>query len=256
MKVTLAMEAHLKFTYLIHLFENTLIMTAKTKILLVEDDPNFGSVLKNYLELNEYDVKLAIDGFVGYEQFVAGKFDICILDVMMPKKDGFTLAKEIREKDEHVPIIFLTAKTMKEDMLSGFQVGADDYITKPFDSEVLLYKLKAILKRTVDKNHDPSQKEFDLGQYHFNFDHRTIAKNGESQKLSPKEAELLRMLCIYKNELLPRQKALKEIWGDDNYFNARSMDVFITKLRKYLKEDTSLDIINIHGKGFRLIDNA
>jgi two-component system, OmpR family, response regulator len=231
-------------------------MDKKIKILLVEDDPNFGSVLKNYLELNEYDVKLCVDGFAGYDQFVSGKYDICILDVMMPRKDGFTLAKEIREKDEHVPIIFLTAKTMKEDMLSGFRVGADDYITKPFDSEVLLYKLKAILKRSVDKSHDPTQKEFVVGKYNFNFDHRTITLDGNAQKLSPKEADLLRLLCVYKNELLPRQKALKEIWGDDNYFNARSMDVFITKLRKYLKDDPSLDIINIHGKGFRLIDNA
>jgi DNA-binding response OmpR family regulator len=230
-------------------------MTKKIKILLVEDDPNFGSVLKNYLELNDYEVKLATDGTAGYDQFVSGKYDICILDVMMPRKDGFTLAKEIREKDEHVPIIFLTAKTMKEDMLSGFRVGADDYITKPFDSEVLLLKLKAILKRSVDRLHDHSQKEFVIGQYAFNYDHRTILLNGNSQKLSPKEADLLRMLCVYKNELLPRQKALKEIWGDDNYFNARSMDVFITKLRKYLKDDSSLDIINIHGKGFRLIDS-
>ena len=231
-------------------------MNKKTKILLVEDDPNFGSVLKNYLELNDYEVKLCNDGFSGYDQFVAGKYDICILDVMMPKKDGFTLAKEIREKDEHIPLIFLTAKTMKDDMLSGFRVGADDYITKPFDSEVLLYKLKAILKRSTDRSHDPSQKEFQVGRYLFNYDHRTIVLEGNSQKVSPKEADLLRMLCVYKNELLPRQKALKEIWGEDNYFNARSMDVFITKLRKYLKDDSSLDIINIHGKGFRLIDNA
>ena len=230
--------------------------SAQYKILLVEDDQNFGDVLRSYLEMHDYDVTLATDGVLGLEAFRKSSYDLCVFDVMMPRKDGFTLAKEIREKDEHVPIIFLTAKTMKDDMLAGFRVGADDYVTKPFDSEVLLLKLKAILKRSLDKNHDPSQKEFDLGQYHFNFDHRTIAKNGESQKLSPKEAELLRMLCIYKNELLPRQKALKEIWGDDNYFNARSMDVFITKLRKYLKEDTSLDIINIHGKGFRLIDNA
>ena len=231
-------------------------MNKKIKILLVEDDPNFGSVLKNYLELNDYDVKLCADGIIGYDNFVTGKFDICILDVMMPKKDGFTLAKEIRDKDEHIPIIFLTAKTMKEDMLSGFQVGADDYVTKPFDSEVLLYKLKAILKRSADKNHDSSLKEFTIGKYHFHFDHRLITLNNETQKLSPKEAELLKLLCIYKNELLPRQKALKEIWGDDNYFNARSMDVFITKLRKFLKDDATLDIINIHGRGFRLIDNA
>jgi DNA-binding response OmpR family regulator len=231
-------------------------MNKKTKILLVEDDPNFGSVLKNYLELNDYEVKLCPDGFAGYDQFVSGKYDICILDVMMPRKDGFTLAKEIREKDEHVPLIFLTAKTLKEDMLSGFSLGADDYITKPFDSEVLLMKLKAILKRSSDKSLDPTKKDFTIGKYEFKYDHRTIALNGISQKLSPKEADLLRMLCVYKNELLPRQKALKEIWGDDNYFNARSMDVFITKLRKYLKDDSSLDIINIHGKGFRLIDTA
>jgi len=228
----------------------------KIKILLVEDDPNFGAVLKNYLELNDYDVKLCPDGFSGYDEFAKGKYDICILDVMMPRKDGFTLAKEIREKDEHIPIIFLTAKTMKDDMLKGFNVGADDYITKPFDSEVLLVKLKAILRRSGDKISNSLQKEFDLGKYHFNYDHRTIAMGAASQKLSPKEADLLRMLCLHKNELLPRQKALREIWGDDNYFNARSMDVFITKLRKYLKDDPSLDIINIHGKGFRLLESV
>jgi two-component system OmpR family response regulator len=228
----------------------------KTRILLVEDDPNFGAVLKNYLELNDYEVKLCPDGFSGYDEFAKGKYDICILDVMMPRKDGFTLAKEIREKDENVPIIFLTAKTMKDDMLKGFNVGADDYITKPFDSEVLLVKLKAILRRSGDKTSNSVQKEFDLGKYHFNYDHRTIAMGTASQKLSPKEADLLRMLCLHKNELLPRQKALREIWGDDNYFNARSMDVFITKLRKYLKDDPSLDIINIHGKGFRLLESV
>jgi len=228
----------------------------KTKILLVEDDPNFGAVLKNYLELNDYDVKLCPDGFSGFDEFSKGKYDICILDVMMPRKDGFTLAKEIREKDEQIPIIFLTAKTMKDDMLKGFNVGADDYITKPFDSEVLLVKLKAILRRSGDKTSNSLQKEFDLGKYHFNYDHRTIAMGTISQKLSPKEADLLRMLCLHKNELLPRQKALREIWGDDNYFNARSMDVFITKLRKYLKDDPSLDIINIHGKGFRLLESV
>ncbi len=228
----------------------------KVKILLVEDDPNFGAVLKNYLELNDYDVKLCPDGFSGYDQFASGKFEICILDVMMPRKDGFTLAKEIRDKDEQIPIIFLTAKTMKDDMLKGFNVGADDYITKPFDSEVLLVKLKAILRRSGDKTSNSLQKEFDLGKYHFNYDHRTIAMGTDSQKLSPKEADLLRMLCLHKNELLPRQKALREIWGDDNYFNARSMDVFITKLRKYLKDDPSLDIINIHGKGFRLMESV
>ena len=226
------------------------------RVLLAEDDPNFGSVLKNYLELNDYEVTLAIDGNEAYDRFIAGTYDICLLDVMMPKKDGFTLAKEIREKDSGIPIIFLTAKTMKEDMLSGFQVGADDYITKPFDSEVLIYKLKAILKRSNERGHDLTQKEFEIGKFHFNYDHRSITDGTTSSKLSPKEADLLRLLCIYKNELLSRQKALIDIWGDDNYFNARSMDVFITKLRKYLKEDPKLDILNVHGKGFRLIDNA
>src|SRR6185295_13885484 len=225
----------------------------KTKILLVEDDPNFGSVLKNYLELNDYEVKLCTDGFLGYDAFVTGSYDICILDVMMPRKDGFTLAKEIREKNAYVPIIFLTAKTMKDDMLTGFKVGADDYITKPFDSEVLLYKIKAVLKRSNDRNADPSQKEFDIGAYHFNYDHRVVIKNGKEQRLSPKEADLLKLLCLYRNELLPRQKALKDIWGDDNYFTARSMDVFVTKLRKYLKDDPKINIMNIHGKGFRMI---
>jgi two-component system, OmpR family, response regulator len=228
----------------------------KIKIILVEDDPNFGSVLKNYLELNDYEVKLCPDGIAGIDEFNRTHYDVCILDVMMPKKDGFTLAQEIRAKNPHVPIIFLTAKTMKDDMIKGFNAGADDYITKPFDSEVLLMKLKAILKRSADKNMNPHQKEFLLGTYQFNYDHRTVSREQQSVKLSPKEADLLRLLALHLNELLPRQKALLEIWGDDNYFNARSMDVFITKLRKYLKDDPTLDIINIHGKGFRLINNA
>lgn len=225
----------------------------KPKILLVEDDPNFGSVMKNYLELNDFDVKLCSDGFAGFEAFQTGAFDMCILDVMMPRKDGFTLANEIREKNTHVPLVFLTAKTMKEDMLEGYKSGADDYITKPFDSEVLLYKLRALLKRSQEYGADPTQKEFEVGIYHFNYNHRTITHDGKEQKVSPKEADLLKLLCMYKNELLPRQKALKEIWGEDNYFTARSMDVFVTKLRKYLKDDPAIDIMNIHGKGFRMI---
>ena len=154
-----------------------------SKILLVEDDRNFGDVLRSYLEMHGYNVDLAVDGIDGFEHFRRKEYDLCILDVMMPRKDGFALAKDIRSKNADVPIIFLTAKTLKEDIVEGFRIGADDYVTKPFDSEVLLFKLKAILKRSLDKNHDPSQKEFDLGQYHFNFDHRTIVKNGESQKL-------------------------------------------------------------------------
>jgi two-component system, OmpR family, response regulator len=225
----------------------------KPKILLVEDDPNFGSVMKNYLELNDYDVKLATDGVAGYESFEKGSYDLCILDVMMPKMDGFTLANKIRDKNSYVPLVFLTAKTMKEDMLTGFKSGADDYITKPFDSEVLLYKLKSILKRSQEHGVDPTQNEFDMGIYHFNYNLRTITNDGNEQKMSPKEADLLKLLCLHKNELLQRQKALKEIWGEDNYFTARSMDVFVTKLRKYVKDDPNIDIMNIHGKGFRMM---
>jgi DNA-binding response OmpR family regulator len=228
----------------------------KAKILLVEDDPNFGNVLKNYLELNDYDITLCRDGVEGKEAFVKGQFDLCILDVMMPKKDGFTLAEEIRLVDQEIPIIFLTAKTMKEDVLQGFRIGADDYLTKPFDSEVLLHKLKAILKRSNDVDIAFNQSEFKIGKYKFNYEHRLILNNGSQQKLSPKEAELLRLLCTHMNDVMPRQKALKIIWGDDNYFTARSMDVFITKLRKYFKDDPNIDIINIHSKGFKMIDKA
>jgi two-component system, OmpR family, response regulator len=227
----------------------------KSKILLVEDDPNFGSVMKNYLELHDYDVTLSKDGVSGLEAFEKGIFDLCILDVMMPRMDGFTLANKIREKNSAVPLIFLTAKTMKEDMLEGYKSGADDYVTKPFDSEVLLHKLRAIIRRSQEFGIDPTQKEFDIGIYHFNYNHRTISNNHKEQQVSPKEADLLKLLCLYKNELLPRQKALKEIWGEDNYFTARSMDVFVTKLRKYLKDDPGIDIMNIHGKGFRMIVN-
>lgn len=224
------------------------------KILLVEDDTNFGQVLKNYLELNDFIVELARDGILGLAAFRREKFDVCLLDVMMPNMDGFTLAEEIRNVDPDVPLFFLSAKSMKEDILNGYKLGADDYITKPFDSEVLLHKIKAILKRNQDlqeKQH--AQIEFNIGSYHFNSKLRTLAHNGESQTLSPKENELLLMLCEYKNDLLPREAALKRIWGSDTYFNGRSMDVYIAKLRKYLKEDGSVEIVNIHGNGFRLV---
>jgi len=228
----------------------------KARILLVEDDLNFGNVLKNYLELNDYDVMLCRDGVEGKETFLKNTYDLCILDVMMPKKDGFMLAEEIRMQNQEIPIIFLTAKTMKEDMLKGFRIGADDYLTKPFDSEVLLHKLKAILKRSSDSDIAFNQSEFKIGKFKFNFEHRLIINNGNQQKLSPKEAELLRLLCTHMNDVMPRQKALKMIWGDDNYFTARSMDVFITKLRKYFKDDPNVDIINIHSKGFKMVDKS
>ncbi len=226
----------------------------KFKVLLVEDDTNFGQVLKNYLELNDFVVELARDGILGLAAFRREKFDICLLDVMMPNMDGFTLAEEIRNVDPEIPLFFLSAKSMKEDILNGYKLGADDYITKPFDSEVLLHKIKAIMKRNQemhDKQH--SQVEFNIGNYHFNSKLRTLEINGQAATLSPKENELLLMLAEYKNDLLPRDAALKRIWGSDTYFNGRSMDVYIAKLRKYLKEDSGVEIVNIHGNGFRLV---
>ena len=229
------------------------------RILLVEDDQNFGDVLKSYLEMHDYDVVLAKDGQEGFNRFRSGEFDLCVFDVMMPRKDGFTLAKEIREKDKEVPIIFLTAKTMKQDVLEGFKIGADDYISKPFNSEELLLRIQAILKRSQKKK-DPNEdiKEFTIGNFHFNYPLRILTFNNENgengkDKLSPKEAHLLRMFCLYKNDILPRSEALTKIWGEDNYFTARSMDVFVTKLRKYLKRDENIEIVNIHGNGFQLL---
>ena len=229
-------------------------MTNK-KILLVEDDPNFGTVLKDYLMLNDYTVTHAKDGLEGLIMFKNDDFDICILDVMMPRKDGFSLAKDIRATNTDIPIIFLTAKTMKEDVLRGYEVGADDYLNKPFDSEVLLYKIKAILNRKEkDVNAEDDQHEFQIGKFHLNSKLRHLSYDGgEPRKLSPKENKLLKMLTLHLNDLMPRELALTKIWRDDNYFTSRSMDVYIAKLRKYLKEDTNVEIVNIHGEGFRLI---
>lgn len=225
----------------------------KYKVLLCEDDTNLGMVLKNYLELNDYDVILERDGRLGLAAFQREKFDICLLDVMMPNMDGFTLAEEIRDVDPDIPLFFLSAKTMKEDIIAGYKLGADDYITKPFDSEVLLHKIKAILKRNEEENRINENIEFDLGKFHFNPKLRELSHDGIMQTLSPKENELLKMLAEHKNDLLPREQALKKIWGSDTYFNGRSMDVYIAKLRKYLKEDPNIEIVNIHGNGFRLV---
>ena len=227
--------------------------TKNSKILLCEDDTNLGMVLKNYLELSDYDVTLERDGRLGLAAFQREKFDICLLDVMMPNMDGFTLAEEIRDVDPDIPLFFLSAKTMKDDIIQGYKLGADDYITKPFDSEVLLLKIKAILKRNEELNREADNMQFDLGKFHFNPKLRELMADGKTQTLSPKENELLKMLAEHKNDLLPREKALKKIWGSDTYFNGRSMDVYIAKLRKYLKEDDSLEIVNIHGNGFRLV---
>ena len=225
----------------------------KYKVLLCEDDTNLGLVLKNYLELNDYDVILERDGRLGLAAFQREKFDICLLDVMMPHMDGFTLAEEVRDVDPDMPLFFLSAKTMKEDIIAGYKLGADDYITKPFDSEVLLLKIKAILKRNEEEKNISENIEFDLGNYHFNPKLRELIVGGITQTLSPKENELLKMLAEHKNDLLPREQALKRIWGSDTYFNGRSMDVYIAKLRKYLKGDTNIEIVNIHGNGFRLV---
>lgn len=225
------------------------------KILLVEDDPNFGAILKDYLVMNNFDVTLAKNGMEGFEKFKKDTFDLCILDVMMPYKDGFTLAREIREKNKEVPLIFLTAKTMKEDVLKGYKVGADDYLNKPFDSEVLLMKIKAIMQRKSSEiRADNTQFEFQIGNFHLNSKLRFLTfEKDEPIKLSPKENELLKMLALYENDLMPREVALTKIWRDDNYFTSRSMDVYIAKLRKYLKKDPNVEIINIHGEGFRLV---
>jgi two-component system OmpR family response regulator len=225
----------------------------KPQILLCEDDTNLGMVLKNYLELNDYNVTLERDGKLGLAAFQREKFDLCLLDVMMPNMDGFTLAEEIRDVNPDVPLFFLSAKTMKEDIIQGYKLGADDYITKPFDSEVLLHKIKAILKRNEELHREEVNAEYDLGKYHFNPRLRELIIDGKTQTLSPKENELLKMLSEYKNDLLSREIALKKIWGSDTYFNGRSMDVYIAKLRKYLKEDPALEIVNIHGNGFRLV---
>ena len=225
------------------------------KILLVEDDPNFGTVLKDYLAMNDYNVTHAKNGMEGFEKFKKDDYDLCILDVMMPYKDGFTLAKEIREKNAEVPIIFLTAKALKEDVMKGYKVGADDYLNKPFDSEVLLMKIKAIIQRkAVETVADSKQFEFEIGNFYLNSKLRFLTYNKEDTvKLSPKENELLRMLALHKNDLMPRELALTKIWRDDNYFTSRSMDVYIAKLRKCLSKDDNVEIVNIHGEGFRLV---
>jgi len=225
------------------------------KILIVEDDPNFGSILKEYLIINDYDITLAKNGIEGFEKFKKNDFDLCILDVMMPYKDGFTLAKEIREKNDSVPIFFLTAKNLKEDVLKGFKIGADDYLTKPFDSDVLLAKIKAVLSRQNAPTLPNSDEfEFEFSGFIFNSKLRFLTyKTDKPIKLSPKENQLLRLLVLHINDLLPRDIALNKIWRDDNYFTSRSMDVYIAKLRKYLSADEKVQILNIHGEGFRLV---
>lgn len=230
--------------------------TVKTKILLVEDDESLGPLLLEYLEAKGFEAKLATDGKKGADTFFKGSFDLLLLDVMMPVKDGLTLAKEIRVVDKNIPIIFLTAKSMKEDTMDGFSAGADDYMTKPFSMEELLARVTAVLRRTNKvRSTESDEVNFKVGSYQFNSEKQVLQHGGTEQKLTTKESQLLRLLCVHKNDVLDRNFALKTIWHDDNYFNGRSMDVYIAKLRKYLKEDNKVEIINIHGKGFKLLVN-
>jgi len=227
-------------------------MTVKpVRIFLVEDDLSFGSVLKSYLEINDFSVEWVDDGKYAVDHFRKGMFDICILDIMLPHVDGFTIANEIRQINNLVPIIFLTAKKMKEDVLKGYNVGGDDYITKPFDTDILLAKLRAILARRDFQN--GTRDIYEIGRFIFNSKLRTLSIGYDEKKLSPKEAQLLELLAVNPNTLISREVALKKIWGNDDYFTARSMDVYITKLRKFLSEDPRLNIKNIHGAGFQLI---
>jgi DNA-binding response OmpR family regulator len=230
-------------------------MKSKTRILLAEDDPNLGTLLKEYLEAKDFEAVLCTDGDKAFKVFSQQQFDFVILDVMMPLKDGFTVAKEIRTINKRVPMIFLTAKSMKEDTLKGFDIGADDYITKPFSMEELLVRVNAILRRTDSRRGtDAEKKVFDLGIFTFDYERQLLKKGNEDEtKLTTKENELLYLLCLNKNGVLERNYALNAIWGDDNYFNGRSMDVYIAKLRKHLKPDSNIEIINIHGKGFKLL---
>ena len=224
------------------------------KVLVAEDDSNLGTILSEYLSAKGYEVELCRDGEEAYQAFVKHSFDFCILDVMMPVKDGFTLAKQIRKVNKQIPIIFLTAKSMKEDTLEGFKSGADDYITKPFSMEELLVRMKAIIRRSLGDTEDGGGI-VSIGSYEFDYQKQSLKIADKIYKLTSKENDLLKLLSNNINDVLDRTYALKAIWEDDSYFNSRSMDVYITKLRKHLKEDDSIEIVNVHGKGFKLLIN-
>lgn len=230
---------------------------SRTAILLVEDDPNLGNLLAEYLRAKDYEVTLATDGKAGWEAYSKGRFDLLVLDVMMPLKDGFTLAKEIRTKDSATPIVFLTARSMKQDTINGFGLGADDYITKPFSMEELLLRIGAVLRRT--RGVEPRVEEpdhFDLGRSSFEPKRQLLRTPAGERRLTTKESELMRLLCLNRDQVLERAVALNQVWGNDSYFSGRSMDVYIAKLRKYLRDDPQVEIINVHGKGFRLVVHA
>lgn len=225
-------------------------MTSNGRILLVEDDVNLGSLLKEYLNAKDFMTTLEADGEKGFRAFKKDHYDLCILDIMLPLKDGFTLAKEIRIQNPEIPIIFLTAKSMKTDILEGFRAGADDYMTKPFSMEELLLRIEAVLRRTSRSEHSES---FRLGKYAFDANKQLLVCTDKTINLTTKESDLLKMLCQHPNQVLERNYALKAIWKDDNYFNARSMDVYITKIRKHLSDEPAIQIINVHGKGYKLL---
>ncbi len=231
---------------------NSTTMEENVKVLLCEDDENLGMLLREYMQAKGYDAELCSDGEQGYKAFLKTRFDVCVLDVMMPKKDGFSLAKDIRLASSEVPIIFLTAKQLKEDILEGFKIGADDYITKPFSMEELVMRIEAILRRVRGKK-QKEETQYQIGKFLFDTQKQQLNLDGKITKLTTKENELLALLCANANEILQRDYALKTIWIDDNYFNARSMDVYITKLRKHLRDDPQVEIINIHGKGYKIV---
>jgi DNA-binding response OmpR family regulator len=240
------------YSYLCIYFKEFMLQES-TKILLAEDDKNLGNLLKEYLEAKGYKTTLAINGKEAFDLFVKNQFDICIFDIMMPVQDGYTLAREVRRLNGTVPIIFLTAKSMKEDVIEGFNAGADDYITKPFSMEELLVRLQAILRRTQPSKNETDKTTFKIGKYTFDYQHQLLDIKGKKQKLTTKEADLLKLLCNNPNSILDRDFALNAIWKDNNYYSGRSMDVYIAKLRKYLKEDPSIEIVNVHGRGFKLL---
>ena len=227
-------------------------MENKLHILLCEDEESLGMLVREYLQAKGYDAELYLDGEAGYKAFVKGKYDMCLLDVMMPKMDGFTLARELRSINSEVPIMFLTAKNLKDDILEGFKLGADDYLTKPFSMDELVYRMEAILRRVKARSRQMATR-YQLGRFTFDTQRQLLSIDDKSTKLTTKERELLTMLCTHMNDILERDLALKTIWIDDNYFNARSMDVYITKLRKHLKDDPNVEINNVHGKGYRLV---
>ncbi len=230
-----------------------MVLTA-AKILLLEDDPNLGALLKEHLQMRDFEVVLCVNGVDGLAAFKSGEYDLCLVDIMMPRMDGFAFTGEVRKSDGSVPIIFLTAKSLQEDKIEGFKIGCDDYVTKPFSMEELLLRIHAVLKRSKgSEGITASQSSFEIGSYSFDYGKQVLENSKCKIKLTPKESELLRLLCIHKGRTLEREKALREIWGSTSYFSGRSMDVFISKLRKYFKDDDGIEIMGIHGKGFRLM---